>query len=229
MQQYNVVRKLIVESPMYDLKYETIQENRSEERKLMINGRYLMLNRINKNRRIYESSEMIPAIEAFHKDFIMDNRGGGECNHSPDPEVKLDRLAHKIVSLTRDPQDEDFYIGRSEIITANPPGRILEGLIKHNMKFGLSSKALGIIEEGSDGNKVKKPILLSVDAVYDPSASPCFINGIYENREYIIGNDGKAHEAFTQLTKDLSKYPSRHSDAIKAHIVESFKKMLANI
>jgi len=224
-----VARKLIVEQPMYDLQYETIQENRDAEKRLYMSGPYLQLNLKNKNNRIYEETEMMPAIDDFRKNYIAENRAGGECNHSDDPDVKLDKLAHKIISLERDSSNSNYFIGKSEILTANPPGRILEGLIKHNMRFGVSSKCLGRIVESSDGNKVKAPILIGVDAVYDPSAQTCYVNGILENREYIIGDDGKVAEAYAALDKKLSKYPSKHSDEIRAYIYENLQKFLATL
>ena len=222
-------RQLIVESPLYDLQYESVQENRDAEKKLFINGRYLMVNLKNKNGRIYEEDQMTPAIQAFTEEYIKQDRAGGECNHSDDPDIKLERLAHKIISLERDKHDPNFFIGRSEIITANPPGKILEGLIKSNFRFGMSSKCLGQIQESSEGNKVIAPILIGVDAVYDPSAHTCFVNGILENREYIIGDDGKAARAYEELDKKLAKYPSKHSDEIRAYIVENLQRFLANI
>lgn len=222
-------RKLIVEHPMYDLQYESIQENREADKKLYMSGPFLQINVKNKNNRIYEEVEMIPAIEDFQKNYIDENRAGGECNHSDDPDVKLDKLAHKIISLKRESDNSNYYIGKSEILTANPPGRILEGLIKHNLKFGVSSKCLGRIVESSDGNKVKSPIIIGIDAVYDPSAQTAFVNGICENREYIIGNDGRVARAYEALDKSLSKYPSKHSDEIRAYIFENLQKFLAKI
>lgn len=222
-------RKLIVEHPMYDLQYESIQENREADKKLYMSGPFLQINVKNKNNRIYEEVEMLPAIDDFRKNYINENRAGGECNHSDDPDVKLDKLAHKIISLERESDNSNYYIGKSEILTSNPPGRILEGLIKHNMKFGVSSKCLGRIVESSDGNKVKSPIIIGIDAVYDPSAQTAFVNGICENREYIIGNDGRIAQAYEALDKSLSKYPSRHSDEIRAYIFENLQKFLAKM
>ena len=224
-----ISRKLIVEHPMYDLQYESIQENRDSEKKLYMSGPFLQINERNKNHRIYEEVEMLPAIADFKKNYIDENRAGGECNHSDDPDVKLDKLAHKIISLKRESDSSNYFIGKSEILTANPPGRILEGLIKHNMKFGVSSKCLGRIVESSEGNKVKSPIIIGIDAVYDPSAQTAFVNGICENREYIIGDDGNVARAYESLDKSLSKYPSKHSDEIRAYIFENLQKFLAKI
>lgn len=226
----NVSRRLIVEQPFFDLEYQVTQESKEAEKKLFFTGQYIMVNRKNKNGRIYEENEMLPAIDDFVKTYVNVNRAGGELNHSSDPEIKLERLAHKIIELKRDYNDPDYFVGKSEVLTSNPSGKILEGLIKHNMKFGLSSKCLGQIEETANGSRlVKNPIILSVDAVYDPSANSEFVNGILENKEYIISNDGRVAEAYNKLEKGLAKYPSKHKDAIKQHILEHITKFLRDI
>jgi hypothetical protein len=222
-------KRLIVEQPFFDLEYQVVQESRDSEKKLYFTGQYIMVNRKNKNNRIYEEKEMIPAIETFIDTYVKNNRAGGELNHSSDPDIKLEKIAHKILELKRDEREPDYFIGKSEVITANPSGKILEGLIKHNMKFGLSSKCLGAIVESNSGNYVKSPIILSVDAVYDPSANSEFVNGILENKEYIISDDGRVAEAYGALEKKLAKYPSKHRDAINEYIRESLEKFLVTI
>ena len=224
-----IKRKLIVESPMYDLNFESVQDNRDAEKKLFFSGPFIMVNRKNKNGRIYESEEMEPAVDYFIENYVNKNRAGGECNHSDTADIALDRLAHKIVSLEQDKKDPDLYIGKSEVITANPPGRILKGLIDSNFTFGVSTKILGSIVESSRGNLVKSILLVGIDAVYEPSAQTCFVNGILENREYIIGDDGRVAEAYAALDKKLSKYPSKHSDEIRAYILENLQKFLTQI
>jgi hypothetical protein len=65
--------------------------------------------------------------------------------------------------------------------------------------------------------------------VYEPSANSEFVNGILENKEYIISDDGKVAESFVQLEKKLAKYPGKHRDAINEYIRESLEKFLKTI
>lgn len=161
--------------------------------------------------------------------YCMDDDGKTYWTGNSDkPDMDLERLAHKIVSLERSTTNPDFFIGKSMVLSS-PFGKILESYIRDGLKFGMSTKCLGQIVENSDGNKVKSPVILGVDAVYDPSVSTAFVNGILENREYIIGDDGKIAEAYTQLDKNLASFPSHHRDAIDAYIIENFKKFLASI
>jgi len=224
-----ISRKLIVEQPNYDLEFVTEKTNREDERRTYIKGQYVMMNRGNKNKRIYEEDEMIPAVESYIKEYVEQNRGGGELNHSSNPDVDLGKLADKIISLERDKSDPDFYIGKS-LILSTPSGKILESLVHDGVKFGKSTKCLGQISESSDGyNRVRSPIVLLVDNVFDPSVATAFVNGILENKEYIISDDGRVAEAYNKLEKKLSKYPSRHRDAINEYIRESLEKFIKSL
>jgi hypothetical protein len=168
-------------------------------------------------------------VDTYIKEYVQENRGGGELNHSSNPDVDLGKLADKIVSLERDKQNPNYYIGKS-LILSTPSGKILESLVHDGVKFGKSTKCLGQISESNDGyNIVSNPIILLVDNVFDPSVSTAFVNGILENKEYIISDDGRVAENYNQLEKRLSKYPSRHRDAINDYIKESLEKFLANL
>lgn len=225
----NVIsRKLIVEQPNYELEFLQEQTNRDEEKRYYIKGQYIMMNKKNKNNRIYEEEEMIPAVDSYITEAIPVGAAGGELNHSTKPDTDLERLADKIVSLERDKHDPDFYMGKS-LVLSTPSGKILESLIKDRVRFGKSTKVLGQIQESSDGNKVKSPIILLVDNVFDPSVSTAFVQGILENKEYIISDDGKIAESYQKLEKKLAKYPSRHQEAIREHILESLQSFLKSI
>lgn len=224
----DIKRKLIIESPNYDLSFDIVQENREARKRYFITGPYLMMNKVNKNKRLYEEMEFVPAVENYQKNYIAESRGGGELNHSSTPDVDLAKLADKIVSLERDEKNPNFYVGKS-LILGTPSGKILETLIEDGVKFGKSSKCLGAIEENSGYNSVKSPIILTIDNVFDPSVSTAFVNGILENKEYIIADDGKIAEAYEMLEKKLSKYPTKHADAIRQHILESLQSFLTTI
>lgn len=232
-----IVRKLIVEQPNYDLEFVTEQQNSDAEKKLYLIGKMIMVNEVNKNNRIYKEEDMLPAIDAFKENFIKRNRGGGTLNHEASADIDLGKLCHKIVSLERDKSNPNFFVGKSMVLST-PSGKILESLIKDNMSFGMSSRAIGRVIEESSHNVVKDCIICSIDAVFEPSIggggsandkSIGFVNGILENKEYIISDDGHVAEAFHTFTKSLAKYPSKHRDEINRHILEAFSKLLKSI
>jgi hypothetical protein len=224
----SITRKLIVESPSYELEYEQVQENINADKRYYLFGKYAKVDEINKNGRIYEWSEFGPALKVYDEQYIQTSRAGGELGHSQNPDMDLSKLAHKIVELHRCDKDPKYIIGKSMILST-PSGKILENLTKDGLVYGMSSKILARLQESSEGNLVKSPIIVGIDAVYDPSVSTAFVNGILENKEYIIGDNNKAYEAFTKFEKHLSKYPTHHRDAINQHILEGFKRLMINL
>jgi Prohead core protein serine protease len=235
MNQSPIVRKLIVESPNYELECVVEQLNRSEEKRLFVTGHYLMANNPNRNKRKYPGEDMKIAVESFKKDMIQTNRAGGTLNHESTADIDLGKLCHKIVSLEQDSKNPDLYIGKS-LVLSSPSGKIFESLLKDGLKVGMSSRCLGRVVEESAYNTVKDIIILSVDAVYDPSIGGSyndkdigFVNGILENKEYIIADDGRIAEAFQRFEKSLEKYPSKYRADINKHILEGFKRLLVTI
>jgi hypothetical protein len=221
--------KLIVEQPNYDLEHVFEQANIDAPKRLFSKGDVIMLNRQNLNGRRYVEEDAVPAIEKYlnENEALKRGRCVSELNHSTKPEVDMERICAKFVEILRDSKRPDYYIGKAEILDT-PSGRTLRHLTESGITWGYSTKAVGVLEEGEGGSIVRRPQFLTIDAVFQPSINE-FSQGILENKEFIIGNDGRVAEAFGVLEKHLSKYPSHHSDAIKQHILEGFKRLLINI
>lgn len=235
----NKTLKLITEaeSANYDIEFLYEQADRDAPKKLILRGHYLMLNDPNKNNRKYLEEDLVPAIQVYDEKYIQKNRAGGTLNHENSPDIDLSKLCHKIVSLERDKSQPNFYTGKS-VVLSTPSGKILESLIHDNFTVGMSSRCLGRVVQESAFSTVKDPILISVDTVFEPSIggggslkkdSIGFVNGILENKEYIIGDDERVYEAYQKLEKSISKYPTHHQDAIRQHIMESLQTFLKSI
>jgi Prohead core protein serine protease len=221
-----LARNLIVETPNYE--YDILHEksNREGEERYYIQGPYMQYGVKNKNNRSYQESEMIADVQRYKTEMIDKGRAGGELNHSPDPEIKLDRMCHKIVNLER---DGNLFIGKSMVLST-PQGKILESLIKDKVNFGMSTKSLGQIQESKDGvDVVSDFMLIGVDAVYDPSCTEAFVNGILENKQFIINTSGKYEQTYERFERGLSKYPSSHSEHINNHIKEQIQMFLESL
>lgn len=221
--------KLIVEQPNYDLEHVFEQANIDAPKKLFSVGDAIMINNFNMNQRSYMEEDAVPAIEKYlnENDALKKGRCVGELNHSAKPEVDMEKIALKFVEILRDSKRPNYYRGKAEILDT-PPGRTLRHLTEAGVTWGFSTKAAGILEEGDKGSIVRKPTFISIDGVFQPSINE-FSKGILENKEFIIGNDGRVAEAFNVLEKHLSKYPTHHRDAINQHILEGFKRLLINI
>lgn len=220
-----ITRKLIVESPNYDLSFIKEAKNKDSDPRLYIEGVYMQHSVENKNRRKYIEDEMHHEVSRYIKEAIESGSAVGELNHSQNPEIDLERVCHRIVSLK---PEGNTYIGKSMVTTSAPKGKILSGLIEDGVRIGMSTKALGQIDESDGGgNTVKNFMLIGVDAVHEPSCGSAFVNGILENKEFIIKSGGLAVEkGYEDFESKLEKYPSIYRSQINEHIENAISEFL---
>lgn len=102
----------------------------------------------------------------------------GELGHPPNPEINPDRISHLVEKLD---WDGDNLIGRAKIVDTSM-GKTAKVLI-HEGNLGISSRGLGTVNETD--NYVNEDFnLITWDLVTDPSNSPSWVKGIYEEREF---------------------------------------------
>ena len=200
--------KLIVETPIFELE-KTLVEKKGDSNTpetLYINGPYLMAERKNRNGRIYPISEMVTEVDRYTEEMINANRSIGELNHPTSAEINPERACHIVIELTR---DGNFFHGKSKILNT-PMGTVVRNLILDDVKLGVSSRALGKLEESTDGNHVSDLHLVCMDVVADPSVDTAFVNGILESKQWILNNDGHWQEAYENFENGLITLP-RHN------------------
>lgn len=174
--------KLIVEK-FEDLEY--ISEQKADGGKnYYIQGIMLQSAVENRNGRVYPEEVMDKEVARYIKEAVDNNTALGELGHPNGPQINLDRVSHRIVSLTKESTN---YIGKA-LITETPMGSIAKGLIKSGVKLGVSSRGMGSLKQNNQGiNEVQSDFRLSTaaDIVHDPSAPDAWVNGIMENVEWI--------------------------------------------
>ena len=118
------------------------------------------------------------------KGFVTKGRALGELGHPDGPTVNLDRVSHKIVSLT---QEGNNFKGKAQLLDT-PMGRIAQSLIGEGVMLGVSSRGVGSIKEDHTGCKVVGEdfmLATAADIVADPSAPDAFVSGIMEGKEWV--------------------------------------------
>ena len=168
--------RLLVEEPFYE--FDTILEQKNSEAaaSLFITGPYLMAEQKNKNGRIYPIDEMAREVNRYTKDMIESKRSIGELNHPASIEINPERACHMITEFK---QNGNMFYGKSKILNT-PTGALVKSLIQDGVKLGVSSRALGKIEENGDHKDVSDFRLITCDVVHDPSVEIAFVDGIYE-------------------------------------------------
>jgi hypothetical protein len=199
---------LLVESPSYDLKYLVEEQNRNSPSNMFIQGPFLMANEANRNKRVYPLEEMVKEVSRYDKEMIKENRATGELNHPTSPEINLERACHVITHLK---QNGNIFEGKSKILST-PVGHVVRSLIMDGVKLGVSSRALGRVDEKNGVNTVSDFRLVAIDVVADPSVPTAFVNGILESKQWVLGDDGSFEPLYEKLEKQISSLPKRNKD-----------------
>lgn len=201
---------LLVEKPAIDDSFEYIVEesNINSPSTLYIKGPYMMAEGVNKNKRMYPIDELRNEVSRYNEEMIVPGRAMGELNHPASADVDLERACHIVTELY---EDNNVFYGKSKILST-PCGQIVKCLINDGVKVGMSSRALGTLEESHGCNVVRNMKLVAIDCVADPSFSKAFVNGIPESKQWVLADSGKYEEVYEQLEKNISTLPRKDID-----------------
>lgn len=211
---------LVVEKPDVSDEFEYIEEetNKNSPSNLYIKGPYMMAEGVNRNNRLYPKEELVREVARYNEEMVVPGRAMGELNHPTSADVDLERACHIVTEIT---QDDNVFYGKSKVLTT-PCGQIVRALINDGVKVGMSSRALGTLEEGSNHNTVKNMKLVAVDCVADPSYPKAFVNGILESKQWVLADDGKYEELYDNFEESVSKLPKKDIDRFLTERIISF-------
>lgn len=200
---------------------EILKEDKADKKIFKIRGPFMVAEKENLNKRIYPKVILEREVNKFTTDKIKNRRSLGQLDHPDTPTVQLDKVSHLITSLK---MDENVAIGEAEILDT-PCGRIAQSLIESNIKLGVSSRGVGSVSGNKVGDNFK---LVTVDLVADPSAPGAFVDGILENKEYIIGEDGDIVEvAINKLQESVdNNYEKKALLGYMLNFINDIKKKL---
>jgi|TARA_R110000824_G_scaffold236545_1_gene425233 hypothetical protein len=215
---------LVVEKPDLDNEFEYIEEevDRNSPSNLYIKGPYMMAEDVNRNNRLYPLDELVREAKRYNEEMVVPGRAMGELNHPTTADVDLERACHMVTELK---QDGNVFYGKSKVLST-PCGQIVRSLINDGVKVGMSSRALGTLEEGSEHNVVKNMKLVAVDCVADPSYPKAFVNGILESKQWILADDNKYEEVYETFEKSLQRLPTKEVDSYLCDRILSFIKSI---
>ena len=211
---------LVVEKPDVSDEFEYIEEetNKNSPSNLYIKGPYMMAEGVNRNNRLYPKEELVREVARYNEEMVVPGRAMGELNHPTSADVDLERACHMVTEIT---QDGNVFYGKSKVLTT-PCGQIVRALINDGVKVGMSSRALGTLEEGSTHNTVKNMKLVAIDCVADPSYPKAFVNGILESKQWVLADDGKYEELYDKFENSVSSLPKKDIDKFLTERILNF-------
>ena len=198
---------------------EVITEGKGADKKLYIEGVFLQSELKNRNGRMYPFSVLEKEVNRYNEEYVKTSRALGELGHPDGPTVNLDRVSHRITSLSAEGTN---FIGRAQILDT-PMGKIASSLLGEGVKLGVSSRGMGSIDRREDCNVVMDDFMLATaaDIVADPSAPDAFVNGIMEGKEWVWDN------GILKETK-VAKYQRYMSDATRQNLEERTLKVFGD-
>ena len=203
---------------------EVLKEERNGKKDYKIRGGFMQADIKNRNGRIYPVGTLAKEVKRYNEQFINKKRAFGELGHPDGPTVNLERVSHMITSLK--PEGKNF-IGEAKIMDT-PYGKIVKNLIDEGAQLGVSSRGMGSLQSGSQGNVVGKDFYLATaaDIVADPSAPDAFVEGIMEGKEWVWDNG-------VLKSMEVEKYKEEIEKTRRAELAEKkasiFKHFLTKI
>ena len=196
-----------------------ITEGKGDSKKLYIEGVFLQSELKNRNGRMYPFSVLEKEVSRYNEEYIKTSRALGELGHPDGATVNLDRVSHRITSLSAEGTN---FVGRAQILDT-PMGQIAKSLLEEGVKLGVSSRGMGSIDKREDVNVVMDDFMLATaaDIVADPSAPDAFVNGIMEGKEWAWDN------GILRETK-VAKYKSYIDDATRHNLEERTLQVFNN-
>jgi hypothetical protein len=188
-----------------------------------IEGVFLQGEIKNRNGRMYPIDTLQREVDTYNESYVSKGRALGELGHPDGPQINLDRVSHKIVSLR---QEGNNFIGKAKILET-PMGKIAKNLLDEGVKLGVSSRGLGSIERRGDMNVVKDDFMLATaaDIVADPSAADAFVEGIMEGKDW-VWNSGWEESQIAAVKRDID---NASVDQLTEKKLKAFENLLRNL
>ena len=203
-----------------------ITEGKGSGKKLYIEGVFLQGNIKNRNGRMYPMETLAREVKRYNETFVNKGRALGELGHPDGPTVNLDRVSHKITSLS---EDGNNFKGKAQILNT-PMGKIASSLLDEGVMLGVSSRGVGSLRTTNEGHKVVGEdfmLATAADIVADPSAPDAFVSGIMEGKEW-VWEGGILREQLAEITaKRINTLVDQRR--LEEHKLDLFNNFLSNL
>ena len=206
---------------------KTITENVGNSQHMYITGPFLQAVTRNRNGRVYPQHIIEREVGKFQS-LIESREAVGELSHPDSGEINPDRAAILITDLH---MDGNLGMGKAKVLST-PCGKILESLLNDGVRMGVSSRGTGNL--GKDNVVCEDFSLLTIDAVYMPSAQCAYSDAIYESIQSTVkGVLDEKSGLLIEKKEDISKAAEKFNKTVDKEgskaIVDAFKEFLSRL
>jgi len=212
MSYFNILNEMVEE-------FEVLTESTASGSLTRIKGLFTTTEQRNKNGRIYPKSIFEREVQKLQES-IKTGSVLGELEHPQRTSIDYENAVIKIDKLW---MEGNKVLGEAIVIPAGK-GLIIEGLVKVGAQIGVSSRAIGSLDE----NKIVKGDLnlITYDVVKDPSNFSSYLDAIQESKKFILESNGELIEAYEELDKNLESYSKETREQVLKEAVLKFLKTL---
>lgn len=197
-----------------------VEEDGKGGKNHFIEGIFMQAEKQNRNGRVYPRHVLNKEVERYNQSYVMKNRAFGELGHPDSPTINLDRVSHMITSLR---PDGNNFIGKAKILDT-PNGKIVKSLLDGGASLGVSTRGVGSLKPANGYQLVQDDFHLATaaDIVADPSAPDAFVQGIMENAEWILTNQGWKAVQQERARKLLKEASSNEVEEVALKIFKNY-------
>lgn len=177
---------------------ESINESVKKNGKFIVEGVIQRADKPNHNRRIYPKKILEREVEKYLNGPVKENRAYGELDHSSLSEINLKNVCINIKNLW---WDGDDLLGKIEVLNT-PAGKIVQTLFLDGCTVGISSRALGSVQNINENTvEVQDDLdIICWDIVSTPSVHNAFITPINEGMTKLPQNK---YQNINNIIKDI--------------------------
>lgn len=167
---------LLREYRTFDYEVEKSDNDINDKSKPMIlKGVLQKCNTLNHNGRIYPRDVLLRQVEIYKEEKVKTRTAYGELDHSDSFQVSLQTASHFITDIW---VEGDVIMGKVHVFDT-PTGEIVKSIVRAGAKPGISSRAIGSLEEDRmSGAKIvgQDLKLICWDFVSEPSTPGAFMS-----------------------------------------------------
>ena len=174
-----------------------------EEKKFINEGGMVLTGKLqeadvkNGNGRVYPFKTLVREVKKYQT-LVKERRALGELDHPEDSVINLRNTSHLITDIWMDGKS---VMGKARILDT-PSGKTLRALVDSGVRLGISSRALGSVNESTEGSIVQDDLsLICFDFVSEPSTPNAFM----EHNSGMRNMNERSENKIDSLLKEILK------------------------
>ncbi len=195
------MKQLLIEHFTLKVDEKLINESRKLDGKLILEGIIQRADAKNQNGRVYPRHILEREIQKYIEGPVNERRAFGELDHPDSQIINLKNVSHNILKIW---WEGDDVKARIEILPT-PSGNIARALIEANCALGISSRAMGSVQNLGEGTvEVQDDLnLVGWDLVSEPSTQGAFMEQKIGLNENYIPKQNEKYQVLNEIISEI--------------------------